>query len=306
MEQCSTDESVASIDIDKSLAGCDIGSSVSHSGVKSNPHSASTDEANIIREARRIKRDLLARIGEVSASTDISGMRHKILNLEGDVENFYQFLKENVAHTAAEDLGDRVGLEFKTLKQKIWDKIGSEEKEFGADVGPEDSVSNAGSSFTVSSEAALAEIDLTLQREELRLKAQQADLEAQQRQTEFALLDAKLRAEQKKQAILSGSCSSSRAGSRVSKASSAKSHLPQAVRGQQQRVKQMPVCRDLGASGPPKLFSTPPGFHTKLCLDRDEGELGPPRLPLLQKWRDKCRAYRTKIVFSSTKIVRLS
>ena len=98
-------------------------------------------------------------------------------------------------------------------------------------------------------------------------------MEAQQRQTEFALLDAKLRAAQKKQAILSRSCSSSRAGSRVSKASSAKSHLPQAVR----LVKQMPVCQDLGASGPPKLFSSP-GFHTKLCLDRDEGELGPPRV----------------------------
>ena len=205
-------------------------------------------------------------------------MRHKILNLEGDVENFYQFLKENMAHTAAEDLEDRVGLEFKTLKQKIWAKIGSEAKEFGADVGPEDSVSNAGSSIPVSSEAALVEIDLTVQREELRLKAQQADLEAQQRQTEFALLDAKLRAEQKKQAILSRSCSSNRAGSRASKASSAKSHLPQAVREQQQRVKQMPVCRDLGASGQPKLFSTPPGFYTKLCLDRDEGELGPPKV----------------------------
>ena len=130
----------------------------------------------------------------------------------------------------------------------------------------------------VSSEAALVEIDLTVQREELRLKAQQADLEAQQRQTEFALLEAKLKAEQKKQAILSRSCSSNRAGSRVSKASSAKSHLPQAGREQQQRVKQMPVCRDLGASGQPKLFSTPPGFYTKLCLDRDEGELRPPKV----------------------------
>ena len=48
MEQPSTDESVASIDIDKSLAGCDIGSSVSPSGVKSNPHPASIDETNII------------------------------------------------------------------------------------------------------------------------------------------------------------------------------------------------------------------------------------------------------------------
>ena len=144
-------------------------------------------ETIIIREARRIKWELLARIGEVSASTDISVMRHKILNLEGDVENFYQSLKEIKAHTAAEDLGDPVGLEFKTLKQKIWDKIGSEAKEFGADVGPEDSVSNAGSSITVSSEAALVEIDLTLQREELRLKAQQADLEAQRKQSNWKL-----------------------------------------------------------------------------------------------------------------------
>ena len=98
-------------------------------------------------------------------------MRHKILNL-GDIAKFYQFLKENMAHIAAEDLGDQVGLEFKTLKQKIWDKIGSEEKEFGADEGPENTVSNTGSSVTVSSEAALVEIDLTPQREELPLMAQ--------------------------------------------------------------------------------------------------------------------------------------
>ena len=43
MEQRSTDENEASIDIDKSLAGCDIESSVSLSGVKSNRHSASID-----------------------------------------------------------------------------------------------------------------------------------------------------------------------------------------------------------------------------------------------------------------------
>ena len=56
MEQRSTDESVASIDIDKTLAGCDVGSSVSLRGVKSNPHPASTNKANIIREARYTKR----------------------------------------------------------------------------------------------------------------------------------------------------------------------------------------------------------------------------------------------------------
>ena len=132
------------------------------------------------------------------------------------MSKFHQLLSDNGDTAASADVEDKVGITFESSRLKCRDGMSQIVEQAHSEVQPEDSVSNEGTALSRSSASALTQIDLELQREELRIEAKKAQIQAQMqaKQAEFKLRDAKLRAEQRKQEILAKS--SFREGSRIS------------------------------------------------------------------------------------------
>ena len=197
---------------------------------KSSVNITSSVNSKFEREARCQKRDLIARIDKLGIELSLCNDKQevtlcwdKLENLGKDVTKFYHLLTYNVAADLSAEMGDKVRPAFENLQLEYKDKISQMAEQPDTKVLSQDSVSNVSTALFESSSRALFQVDLELQREELQIDAKyqatqdKIRLQAEQRRREIELRDAKLRAEQRRQKVLSSR--SSREGSLVSRKS---------------------------------------------------------------------------------------